>query len=550
MTEKTKEDQLKEKLLDFFDKKLSDLTTKFTSDIETIETYKNNYFDSVIKVYREIESEVKQLEEQEKQEKAEKKVEEPKIEKISKKKINNANRERPKTPVGTNKIRARGDKEKEKHHDTTDIHNGNIGNKKKLTLNTGEPAKSGKLRMNTEIGKRPITGKSDAKSRTQIGKKTGAKKGTKKAKSKKEAKNKEIIKEELKEELKEEPPKIEEKKPVIIKPKYIIELPEDIKSNNNLCSIYFILKKNYLDKKQVLNISTSNPLLYKSFGNSMKYLLDEKKNDSEKKAKEIETFFNNYDDLNTYLTKEYSLSKKKALSSLLMFKKKEEDDVLKLQELPNEVGSILKCLYYLIDEKFDENMSIKQLFENMITNILGKNEDKTFKGLLVNYVNKNKFLNLTKEKVDNINKIIDENNNILNLGIISKICRPFSSFCFLLKEVHDYINLKTSDGYYYYELRAKNEQLQKYLDFIYLYDNNGKERNPPKEEPKTEEQNEEKPKEENGEKVEEQTTKTEEAQNEEKPKEENGEKTEEQKEETTKVDEDTVKKDEEQPQQS
>ena len=65
MSEKSKEDQLKEKLLEFFDKKLSDLTSKFTSDIEKIESYKNDYFDSVIKVYREIQQEQKQLEEQE-----------------------------------------------------------------------------------------------------------------------------------------------------------------------------------------------------------------------------------------------------------------------------------------------------------------------------------------------------------------------------------------------------------------------------------------------------------------------------------------------------
>ena len=110
----------------------------------------------------------------------------------------------------------------------------------------------------------------------------------------------------------------------------------------------------------------------------------------------------------------------------------------------------------------------------MLTNILEKSEDKTFKGLLVNYFNKNKFLNLTQEKADNINKIVIENNNILNMIAITKMCRPISLFCFLLKEIHDYINLKTSDGHYYYELRAKNDQLQKYLDFIYLYDNNGK----------------------------------------------------------------------------
>ena len=81
MSEKTKQDLLKEKLIDFFDKKLSDLASKFTKDIETIEVYKNDYFDSVIKIYREIDEEQKKFEEQKKledQEKPEKKVEDPK----------------------------------------------------------------------------------------------------------------------------------------------------------------------------------------------------------------------------------------------------------------------------------------------------------------------------------------------------------------------------------------------------------------------------------------------------------------------------------------
>ena len=345
---------------------------------------------------------------------------------------------------------------------------------------------------------------------------------------------------------------------MIIKPKYIINTPEEIKNKNNLCTIYFILKKNYLDKKKVLYIAINNPILYKSFGNNMKFLLDEEKNEISKKAKEIESFLNNYGDLNTYLTKEFSLTKK-ALKSLSMFNKKEEEEVLKNQELPDEVGRIIKCIYYLLDEKFDENMNNKQLFENMLTNILEKSEDKTFKGLLVNYFNNNKFLNLTKEKAENINKIIEENNNILNMININKICRPIALFCFLLKEVYEYINLKTSDKHYYYELREKNAQLQKYLDFIYLYDNNGKERNPPKEEKikeqtKNEEiQKEEKPKEENVEKVEEQ--KVEEITNNEKPKEENGAKPEEEKKdeiktEEIKVEEESVKKEEEQPPQN
>ena len=41
----------------------------------------------------------------------------------------------------------------------------------------------------------------------------------------------------------------------------------------------------------------------------MKYLLNDKKKAVQDKADEIEKFLNQYDDLNTYLTKEFSLRK-------------------------------------------------------------------------------------------------------------------------------------------------------------------------------------------------------------------------------------------------
>ena len=47
----------------------------------------------------------------------------------------------------------------------------------------------------------------------------------------------------------------------------------------------------------------------------MKFLLDEKNAGVQNKANEIEKFLNNYDDLNTYLTKEFYLTKK-AINSI------------------------------------------------------------------------------------------------------------------------------------------------------------------------------------------------------------------------------------------
>ena len=92
-----------------------------------------------------------------------------------------------------------------------------------------------------------------------------------------------------------------------------------------------------------------------------------------------------------------------------------------MPEIPKEVGMVLKCIYYIIDENFDENMGNKELFENMLNNILTRNEDKSFKSLLVNYCNQNKYLNLNKEKYDKINNTINENSTILNMIAMTKI---------------------------------------------------------------------------------------------------------------------------------
>ena len=94
------------------------------------------------------------------------------------------------------------------------------------------------------------------------------------------------------------------------------------------------------------------------------------------------------------------------MTSLSMFKKKDEEEILKIQELPNEMGLIIKCMLYILDEKFNEYLNNKQLFE-ILVNIIKKKGEKNFNSLFANYFEQNKFLNLTYIKVDNINKIIN-----------------------------------------------------------------------------------------------------------------------------------------------
>jgi hypothetical protein len=328
MAEKTKEEELKQKLLDFFDKKLTDLTTKFEADIDSIEKMKFEYFDNVIKKYQEIEEEHKKEEEKEKEkpekekEKPEKKSEEPKHEKVTKKKLEKIDPTlRPKTPMANTKKREgkedkahdtttdkhKKDAKEDKGHDTTDKHKKDAKAKPATHAPAGGKAPAGK-----KGDKKPMI----PKSKTTINKKGGTLKGGKKD-AKKETKEK-------KEEEKKEEEHVEEKKQIILNPKYKYQVSDELKKNSGLSCLYFILKGGYLDKKNTLHISTNSPLLYKSMGSNMKYLLDDKKKEVQAKADEIQNFLNNYGDLNTYLTKEFTLSKKVELQKVVkkMLKKK------------------------------------------------------------------------------------------------------------------------------------------------------------------------------------------------------------------------------------
>ena len=73
MADTTKQEELKQKLLNFFEKKLTELSTKFEANINSLEKMKYEYFDSVIIKYRELEEEYKKQESEEKEKKSLKK---------------------------------------------------------------------------------------------------------------------------------------------------------------------------------------------------------------------------------------------------------------------------------------------------------------------------------------------------------------------------------------------------------------------------------------------------------------------------------------------
>ena len=511
MSEEQKE-SLKEKLKTFFDEKLDSLTTKFETDINTVEAMMYEYFDNVVIPFREIE----EKEKHEKEKKEEKEKDESKEEKAK-----NAEEGKPfkkikpltlketnltKTPLKANKKRDLGfrekteimpkksnkifaDKKKEKDKDKKEDLNKTLPNertKKKNLTSIDVTKKEGKVRPSkTPINKRGRKTDEDKEPapktktiRATAAKTTASKKFTAQGKGKgkpadkkgKKEKDKKKVEKEKEEDKKEEV--TEEKKEIILKDKRIIAAPDELKDNNALFNIYLILKGNYLTNKEKYTLFLYNPTIYKCFGNNISFLLDDKKKEIKAKITELETFLNKYGDLETYLSKEFAPSKS-AQNSLMFVKRDEIEKIIKNGDIPPEIVKIFKLLFYIFDIPFDESLENENLLNYFLEEVMDKNNVKELKSIASNYLSNHKDLNLTKEKFEKLNSIISSDEKVVSSVDIAKICRNISYCTLLIREVNEFMNLKTLDEVPYYELRLKNKDLQEYKKQLATLENNG-----------------------------------------------------------------------------
>ena len=501
MTEEQKE-LLKEKLSQLFNEKINLLTNKFGTDINTIETLKYSYFDNVLVPYREIEEKEKEKEEskekgeKEKKEDKNEKSEEPKKDLKIKPLSLKEHLKLSKTPMkpktarnldfkGKTVAQPRKSKgfipkntEKSEHMSTLQKEKTKQKNLTTMEVTKKETAKRAsktpfshrgrKIDEDKPSGVKTKNVKGTAVKTTTTKRLTGKGKAADKKGGKKEKKK--VEKEEKEEEKKTEVK--EEKKDIILKDKAIIKIPGELKNNNCLSIIYFVLKGNYLNNKEKYKIIVNNPTIYKSFGSNITFLLDNKKKDLQSKIRELETFLNQYGDLQTYLTKEFSPSKV-AQNSLAFIKEEEITNIIKKGNIQREINDIFKLLFYIFDIQFDETLENENLLNYFISEIMDKNGVKDLKSFTLNYISTHKDLNISKEKVDKINDIINSDKKVLSSVDIAKIWRSISYSTLLIKECHEYLNLKTLDDVPYYELKYKNKMLQEYKNELAIIENNG-----------------------------------------------------------------------------
>ena len=271
-----------------------------------------------------------------------------------------------------------------------------------------------------------------------------------------------------------------------MKDKTIFKYPEELKDNNALFNIYLVLKGNYLTNKEKFNLLLYNPTIYKLFGNDISFLLDDKKKEIKAQISELESFLNNYGDLESYLAKEFSPSKT-AQNSLVFVKKEEIENLIKKGLIHSEINDIFKLLLYIFDIPFDESLENESLLNYFITEAMDKNGVKELKTLAANYLSQHKDLNITKEKYDKIHAIIAADDKVLSSLDIAKICRNISYCTLLIRECNEFMNSKTLDEVPIYQLKLKNQRLKELKNKLSTLENKGV---PPKE-PQNEENKQE-----------------------------------------------------------
>ena len=525
MTEEQKE-LLMEKLKLFFNDKLDSLSKKIENDINSIEQYKYEFYDYIIIPYREIketeeeknkqkEEKVKEKKDIKKEEKKEKKKEEKKVEeqKETKESLSKINKKEnlalAKTPMKSNKKRDIPFKGKtEAAPKKTRVFSGKAShkppelnmtmpnikekeiNKKKslvsLTQSNRKPTEKNKESKTTLTKKdkdkedhkdnktKRLKGISASAIKLTNTKKFTSQKKPIEKKGKPDKKKKEIKKEvKKKDDIKEE--KIIEEKPeikIVLNDKSLVKIPDNLKNNNALFNIYLMVKRNYLNNKENCRLILSSPTIYNNFGNDIKFLLNDKKKELNMKIFELESFLKKYDDLPNIVSKVFQLSPS-AKKSLMFIKKDEIEKLMKKGNLPKEFFNIFKIILYIFDFEFDENLQDEDLIKYFMTEIFDKSNGGNIMTLANEYFSKNKDLNLTKEKIEKIENIIKIDEIILSLSELAKKNRIMSYSAFLIKEYHEFITLKTSDGIPYYELKSKNKLLKELKYKLATIENNG-----------------------------------------------------------------------------
>ena len=303
-----------------------------------------------------------------------------------------------------------------------------------------------KIEEKTEIKKEQIKEKKEEKKPEEIKKedKKDEKKEEKKDEQKKEEKNTEN--KEIKTEDKTKPHKLI---------KYTLMISKKFPSNYKEC-LYLGLNSGFFNPIQKLNLFINSKELYENL-NKNKLIL------------ELIDYYNKLGNKNlkSKVNSEYDIEKinkpfnpsELSINSLNFIDKEEENKLMTELQHPL-ITDYFKLILILLNEKNNEN---KNIFEFVFKDLLEKYKTKNFKNLLLkNFVNSKIIID--DEQFNSIQKMVMIKPDLLSPSTLLRYNRVVAYSAFFLKDLFNYLNLKTDGGKYYYKLRTglpKNEYEEK-----------------------------------------------------------------------------------------
>ena len=222
-------------------------------------------------------------------------------------------------------------------------------------------------------------------------------------------------------------------------------------SNYKEC-LYLTLKSGLIDPVKKLNLMLNSKELYNSL--DIKSLIQE--------------FINYYiilgnknikTDNNIDIIKEPFKPCERSINALNFIDKAEETRLINELQHPY-ITDYFKFLLILFNEKIDNN---ENTFKFFFDNLLPKYQAKNFKNLMVkNFVNNGIIIN--DEQFKALQNMIYIKPDLLSPATLLRYNRAVAYSAFFLKDLYYYLNLKTDNGKYYYQLRTnlpKNEYQDK-----------------------------------------------------------------------------------------
>ena len=237
--------------------------------------------------------------------------------------------------------------------------------------------------------------------------------------------------------------------------RYIFMRSNKFSSNNKEC-LYLGLNSGFFNPIQKLHLMLNSKELYNNLDKN-KLILELIEYYNKLSNKNIKNKGGLEYDIET-INKPFKPSER-SLNSLNFIDKEEENKLMNEIQHPYII-EYFKLILTLLKEKNDEN---KNIFEFFFKELLQKYNVKNFKNLFIkNFVNNEIIIN--DEQFNSIQKMILVKPDLLSPATLLRYNRSVAYSSFFLRDLFNYLNLKTKDGKYYYKLREnlpKNEYQEK-----------------------------------------------------------------------------------------